>query len=296
MTALSLRYLLTSDYIRQHAVTIDYKKSDSWTILSEIEQSIKQKIESVGTPLKDWDISINYGIKTGLNDAFIISKEKRDELVEADPKSAEIIRPILRGRDIKRYEVDFQELYLINTHNGYQTEEGQIIPPIDIDDYPAIKFWLDKGPWNTSPNKGSNIERLAKRTDQGVTPYNLRSLAYMDDLNKPKILYSEIVKSPRFYFDLDGVFVPEATSFLIIGSHLETLIKYLNSKTVAWIFKHYYAGGGLGEGFRYKKAFIEKLPIPNQKIEINNSFNIEYYICNAYQFNEKEYNYIKEFI
>ena len=82
-----------SDYIRQHAVKIDYKLGESWIILNEIEQSIKKKIEAVGTPLKDWNISINYGIKTGLNEAFIISKEKRDELIKIDPKSAEIIRP-----------------------------------------------------------------------------------------------------------------------------------------------------------------------------------------------------------
>lgn len=71
----------------------------SWSILSPIEQSIKAKIEAIGTPLKDWDISINYGIKTGCNDAFIINQTKRDELIDKDPKSAEIIRPYILGED-----------------------------------------------------------------------------------------------------------------------------------------------------------------------------------------------------
>ena len=99
-----------------------FTTKDSWVILSPIEQSIKQKIESVGTPLKDWHISINYGIKTGFNDAFIISGAKRDEIMancktdEERHKTAELIRPILRGRDIKRYEYNFADLYLINTH------------------------------------------------------------------------------------------------------------------------------------------------------------------------------------
>ena len=104
-------------------------------ILSPIEQSIKRKIETVGVPLKDWDISINYGIKTGFNDAFIVSGAKRDEILancktdEEREKTAELIRPILRGRDIKRYEYNFADLYLINTHNGVKDKN---IPRIDI--------------------------------------------------------------------------------------------------------------------------------------------------------------------
>ena len=96
-------------FVQQQYSICDFASSDSWVILSEIEQSIKRKIEAVGTPLKDWDIQINYGIKTGYNDAFIISTEKRDEILancatdEERQRTAELIRPILRGRDIKRY-------------------------------------------------------------------------------------------------------------------------------------------------------------------------------------------------
>src|SRR5699024_8926561 len=100
---------------------------DSWIILTPIEKSIKDKIERIGTPLKDWDIKINYGIKTGFNQAFIIDEETRKALIKEDPKSAEIIRPILRGRDIKRYSYDFANIYLINTHNGYiRTKERRV--------------------------------------------------------------------------------------------------------------------------------------------------------------------------
>ncbi|MDO5524279.1 MAG: hypothetical protein Q4G48_09585 [Bacteroidia bacterium] len=102
-----------SNYIKQRTSVCNFIHSDSWVILSAIEQRIKDKIERIGTPLKDWDIQINYGIKTGFNDAFIITGEKRKELIEKDPKSEEIIRPILRGRDIKRYSYDFADLYLL---------------------------------------------------------------------------------------------------------------------------------------------------------------------------------------
>ena len=122
-----------SDYFEHNAVKNSFSGSQSWVILSSVEQSIKQKIEAVGTPLKEWDIRINYGIKTGLNDAFIISRAKKDELIAADPKSAKIIRPILRGRDIQRYRFDFADQWIIATFPSLN---------YNIDDYPAIKQYL----------------------------------------------------------------------------------------------------------------------------------------------------------
>jgi hypothetical protein len=134
-------------------------------MLTPIEQRIKAKIEAIGTPLKDWDINIYRGILTEYNEAFIIDGKKNDELIAEDPKSAEIIRPILRGRDIKKFVYDYADLWLINTHNGIK-EKGVI--PINVNNYPAIKKHLD----NFYP-------KLAKRADKGDTPYNLRNCAYM---------------------------------------------------------------------------------------------------------------------
>ena len=128
-----------------HFTKVLYDTSDSWVILSDIEQSIKSKIEAIGTPLKKWDIQINYGIKTGYNDAFIITTEKRNEILahcldDAErERTAELIRPILRGRDIKRYSYDWAELWLINTHNGVKGR----LSPIDINDYPSVKQYHD---------------------------------------------------------------------------------------------------------------------------------------------------------
>ena len=121
-------------YVRQHAQYTQFKNADSWVILSDnIEQRIKAKIEAIGTPLKDWDIQINRGILTGFNDAFIIDGKKRAELIAQDPKSEEIIRPILRGRDIKRYGYEFADLYIITTFPSLK---------IDIESYPAVKQHL----------------------------------------------------------------------------------------------------------------------------------------------------------
>lgn len=121
-----------SDFMRHNASSVSFNTSESWVILSSIEQSIKRKIEAVGVPLKDWDIQINYGIKTGFNDAFIITTEKRDEILAAcvDEDERErtdaLIRPILRGRDIKRYGYEWADLWLIYIpwHFPYQFDES----------------------------------------------------------------------------------------------------------------------------------------------------------------------------
>ena len=108
-----------SVFVQQQSVECHFAGSDSWVILSPIEQSIKRKIEAVGTPLKDWDINIYRGVLTGYNDAFIINTEKRDEILsncqteDERTRTAELIRPILRGRDIKRYGYNWANLWLI---------------------------------------------------------------------------------------------------------------------------------------------------------------------------------------
>lgn len=223
---------------------------------------LRDKMESVGTPLKDWDIQINYGIKTGANEAFIITTEKREEILNACKTQEErkrteaLIKPILRGKDIKRYSYEWAGEWVINTHNGYTSNLKFKIPPIDIEKYPAIKVHLD-----------SHYDTIATRSDQGDTPYHLRNCAYLEDFEKEKIVYGEIVQEPRFYLDNGecelGYFYAEATSFILTGEHLRYLLGMLHSKLITFAFKTFYAGGGLGEsGYRYKKAFIERLPIP----------------------------------
>jgi hypothetical protein len=119
-----------SDYIRQYAsLQRDLPSKDGWVILSAIESAIKQKIERTGKPLKEWDVQIYRGVLTGFNEAFIIDKNTRDKLLEASPKAAEIIRPILRGRDIKRFQIKFADNWIINSHNGVDSLK---IPKVDV--------------------------------------------------------------------------------------------------------------------------------------------------------------------
>ncbi|WRB53012.1 class I SAM-dependent DNA methyltransferase [Helicobacter pylori] len=252
--------------MRQNALS-----TESFIFANASFLDLRGKMESVGTPLKDWDIQIYRGILTGANEAFIITTEKREEILNACKTQEErkctegLIKPILRGKDIKRYSYEWAGEWVINTHNGYTSNLKFKIPPIDIEKYPATKAHLD-----------SHYDTIATRSDQGDTPYHLRSCAYLEDFEKEKIVYGEIVQEPRFYLDNGecelGYFYAEATSFILTGEHLCYLLGMLHSKLITFAFKTFYAGGGLGEsGYRYKKAFIERLPIPkitpqNQKL------------------------------
>ncbi|UOR35042.1 class I SAM-dependent DNA methyltransferase [Helicobacter pylori] len=243
--------------MRQNALS-----TESFIFANASFLDLRDKMESVGTPLKDWDIQIYRGILTGANEAFIIPTEKREEILNACKTQEErkrteaLIKPILRGKDIKRYSYEWAGEWVINTHNGYTSNLKFKIPPIDIEKYPATKAHLD-----------SHYDTIATRSDQGDTPYHLRNCAYLEDFEKEKIVYGEIVQEPRFYLDNGecelGYFYAEATSFILTGEHLRYLLGMLHSKLITFAFKTFYAGGGLGEsGYRYKKAFIERLPIP----------------------------------
>jgi len=249
--------------VQTHAVSSSFSSSDSWSILSEIERSIKEKIEAVGTPLKDWDIQINYGIKTGFNDAFIIDSVKRNEILSAcqteeeRQRTAEIIRPILRGRDIKRYGYSWSGLWLINTHNG--TKEG--LERIHIEDYPSIKEHLDNY-WL----------RLENRADKGDTPYNLRNCAYLDEFSKPKIVWAELSRTGNsFAYSDDGAMVLNTCYILSFNDNefhekeLNTLLGFLNSK-VALFYLDIISSKLDETGWRWLKQFVELIPVPVQLV------------------------------
>ena len=227
------------------------KKDDPWLILSPAEAALQQKIAQVGTPLKDWDVSINYGIKTGYKEAFIIDTATKERLCHEDPASAEILKPVLKGRDIKRYRADWAGLWLIDTHNGYNDGYGKV-PAIDIKQYPAVKTHLDKH-WG----------KVENRLDQGNTPYNLRSCAYYPNFEKEKVIYPETTHRAVFFYDHNDHFFVEKTGFIMTGSRLKYVTGSLNSKLLEIVFKNFYAGCNLANtGYQYNKHALEKLPIP----------------------------------
>ncbi|WQZ18248.1 class I SAM-dependent DNA methyltransferase [Helicobacter pylori] len=241
--------------MRQNALS-----TESFIFANATLLDLRDKIESVGTPLKDWDIQINYGIKTGANEAFIIPTEKRDAILNACKTQEErerterLIKPILRGKDIKRYSYEWADLWVIATFPSLK---------LDIDDYPSLKTYLSQ----FRPRIDQSGEKGCRKKTSNQWFETQDTIAYHGDFEKEKIVYGEIVQEPRFYLDNGecelGYFYAEATSFILTGEHLHYLLGMLHSKLITFAFKTFYAGGGLGEsGYRYKKAFIERLPIP----------------------------------
>ncbi len=253
--------------MRQNALS-----TESFIFADATLLDLRGKMEGVGTPLKDWDIQIYRGILTGANEAFIIPTEKREEILNACKTQEErkrtegLIKPILRGKDIKRYSYEWAGEWVIfipwhfpNTNNPKNMEENEQDFSIH---YPIIYSHL-------LSHKDKLLKRNKDETGKRYEWYCLQRWAanYYQDFEKEKIVYGEIVQEPRFYLDNGecelGYFYAEATSFILTGEHLRYLLGMLHSKLITFAFKTFYAGGGLGEsGYRYKKAFIERLPIP----------------------------------
>ncbi len=257
-----------NSYVLQNQSVCTFKGNDSWVILSPIEQSIKLKMEAIGTPLKDWNIEINYGVKTGCNDAFIISTEKRNKILsncqndEERQRTEDLIRPILRGRDIKRYSYKWAGLWLIAFFPARN---------YNIDDYPSVKTHLE------SYAGGHGRELLAQtgRTHiiDGI-PLKSRkktnnkwfevqdSIGYWKCFALPKIVYGQFQDSAEYSFAEEHVFLSSNEYVLITNNYsAKCLLAFLNSKPSEWMLGH--IAGSLGGNAKIgQKSNFLKLPVP----------------------------------
>ena len=253
------------------------------------------------------------GIKTGFNDAFIISTEKRNEILancqteEERSKTAELIRPILLGRDIKRYGYDWANLWLINTHNGIKGK----FPRIHIEDYPAVKKWLDEGgiAYNGKLYKG--FSQIANRADQGDTPYNLRNCAYLEDFSKPKIVWAELARTGNaFALDFGNNMVGNSGYILTVPGNnqdeLLYLLAFLNSRPMLYSLNQITTRFD-ENGWRWLRQFVEQLRVPpltnkNEILSIVSTVKkdnkqevceiLNNVIANIYNFTDEEKAYI----
>lgn len=216
-----------------------------WTIGGPDAARIRTKIESGGQKLGKLPVNIFYGIKTSYNRAFIVSSSTRQELINQDKKSADILKPVLRGKDIKSYCAEWAGLWLVDVHNGYDD-----IPPVQIDDYPAVKKHLDL-----------HKKALDKRLDKGGTAYNLRDCAYYKQFLVTKIIWGELSDRPKFTLDTQQYF-PLAGVFMMTGEGLKPLLGILNSNLSRWYFNQISTSTGMGTNM-WKKYKIEQLPTPS---------------------------------
>ena len=233
---------------------------------------LQEKILNQGTLIKNLDIKINYGIKTGFNKAFIIDKDTKNKLIGLDSNNKEIIKPLLRGRDIHKWKKLYKDLYLIHSFDGLDTPKK----------YPYIYTYLKQ-----------YQEELEKRYDKGKEWYNLRACAYDDLFEKEKIIYSEISNEPSFTLDFEKHYLGNTAYIMNSESiNLKYLLGLLNSNVLFWIFKKICYNLG-NKGFRFIKNFVEQLPIilDNENQEnviclVDNilRLNKEIEICECYLF------------
>jgi len=250
-----------SDFVRQNLCISKFTSSSSWVILSSTEQSIKSKIEKVGTPLKDWDINIYRGVLTGFNDAFIISGEKRQEILDNCKSEDELkrtddlIRPILRGRDIKRYNYEYADLYLIATFPSKH---------YDIEDYPAVKEYLLSFGMERLEQTGKeykiNGEKIKARKKTSNKWFETQdSISYWDEFNKPKIVWGNLNLSATYTLAPAGMMINAPATMIVSAS--KSLLCILNSKLADYYIRNLGVTRN-GGYFEYKPMFIEQLPVP----------------------------------
>lgn len=290
----------TSDFVNRNNNKVSFQNDDAWKILNPIEQSIQNKIDTYGTKLIEWDVSIYRGILTGYNEAFIIDGKTKDCLIKSDSKSAELIRPILRGRDISRYGYLFADKWLICTFPSRE---------YNIDDYPAVKEYLlsftkekleQSG--KTYNINGTIIKSRKKTTNKWFETQD--SISYWDEFSKQKIVWarlSRISKNdfsdfPRFSLVPEDYVTLDSLCFFT-GRHLDVLIHLLNSKFAAYYFFNNVAILDNG-GMQMRQQFVENIPLPQSLINIDylSIASIDKIIFDAFGFNDTEINFISDYL
>jgi len=220
--------------------------------------NLKKKIEEKGIPLRNWDVKIYRGIITGFNKAFIIDTETKEKLCSEDPKSAEIIKPILRGRDIYRYGYKWAGLWLIKIESRWTDKNrNKKAPEIFFkESYPAVYKHL-----KTFDNIKGKGKGLYNRDDHGDYWWELRDCDYYPEFKKEKIVYPVIGTKGLFTLLDTQCFYHNDKVFMIVGNNLKYLTVVLNSKLCYWYLLQ--IGSKLGEkGFEFRKIYVEQLPIP----------------------------------
>ena len=302
-----------SDFVRQQHSVCEFCSSDSWVILSPIEQSIKRKIEAVGTPLKDWNVNIYRGVLTGYNEAFIINTEKREEILancqtdEERQRTAELIRPILRGRDIKRYGFEWANLWLIATFPARH---------YDIEDYPSVKQYLLSFGIERLEQTGKehivNEERVKARKKTSNKWFETQdSISYWEDFAKPKLVWAELARTGNaFAIDFTSKMVGNTGYILTVDENDEDtlyyLLGFLNSRVMLYCLNQITSRFD-ENGWRWLRQFVEQLRIPqcvnfdaivsivkstNKDNQKENSEKLNSRVSESYGLSEMEKRYI----
>lgn len=250
-------------YLDTHAVELTDLSDEPWVILTKDRQRIKDLVEMQGTPLTKWDIKINYGIKTGYNDAFYLSPKDRQDLIDEHPESDEVIGRLLRGRDVGRYEVEWSGLYqLIVPFGAYEYLE---------DRYPAVYRHL-RGYEKELKARGQAKAPRTKKQNAAARAYpgqhhwleldNNLSAEFVEQFSSSKLMYPNMTSTLSFYMDYDGGYFINDKGYIItsITESLPYLASVLSSSLFACCFKESFPEL-MGNTYEIRKSILETIPI-----------------------------------
>lgn len=233
-----------NDFIRENMFEYSHGafNASSWSLFRPELLAIKNKMNKIGKSLEELNTKIRLGIATGDNNAFVIDEAKRKELISQDVHNNEIIKPILRGRDIKKYGYVFSDLYVILTKNG-----------IDVElQYPSIYNYLD-----------GLGDKFKKRGAKGKHWSNLRACSFLDDFKKEKIIWIELTDEGKFSLCSDEIYLLNSAYFLLPpkGVDARYLLGILNSKIIRFYLNLIAETSGVGTT-RWINNFVKEFPIP----------------------------------
>jgi hypothetical protein len=233
--------------------------ADGWQLEPRAKRGLLERIRAAGIPLGQYvEGRFYYGIKTGLNDAFVIDGPTKDRLIAQHASSAEIIKPFLRGRDIKRWRVEPQDLWLIFTRQG-----------TNLDAYPAIAAHLEHYRSALTPKPASwNDAKDGAWKGRKSGPYRWfeiqDNVAYWQSFEKPKIFVPEIQDCVQYALDYKSFYCVNKASF-IVSDEIEYIISILNSPVSWWVTQHTFASkqGGF---FEFTQQYVSQIPIPKPSV------------------------------
>jgi adenine-specific DNA-methyltransferase len=242
---------------------IDALADNGWTLSDATTQQLLVKLRAAGKPLREYvQDKIFYGIKTGLNEAFVIDEPTRARLVAADPRSAEVIKPFLAGRDIKRYQTPVADKFLILFERGITTQRrGDAEPETWLAQaYPAIYAHLKR-----------HEAKAKSRSDKGLYWWELRACEYYAEFEKPHITIPAIIKEPSAAWDEFGGYSNDKTT--IIGVADKYVLAVLNSSPVDF-FMRQIAATKQGGYFEYKPVYLAQIPIPEASLAVQSDISV----------------------
>ncbi|MBN2702699.1 MAG: Eco57I restriction-modification methylase domain-containing protein [Pontiellaceae bacterium] len=240
-------------YFNQNAVKMPDLDANAWVVCSPERYKIKQTVEAQGIPLEEWDINIYRGVLTGLNDAFYLTQEQRDELVAKEPQAEEIIVPLLRGRYVERYKTNWDQTWMIRTFPTLGIKLGE---------YPEIKKHLQQFRTRLEPKPKDHSGKWDGRKAGSYQWFETQdTIGYHQEFRKPKIIYQEIAVSMPFYYDTEEYFM-DTTCFMMTSEteSLPYLTAVFNSSLFRCCFKNNFPEYS-GNASRMKKVFFDKIPI-----------------------------------